>query len=99
MSISGVPNGESFSVPTTVTTTTAPSTTAWRNQKDDLTEKELSECDREQLHLIGHIQGKSGHVLFISYPSGKILACDARIRAIPWVRERGHPKPAPFARA
>jgi len=64
-------------------------TTFWRNKRDEITEKELSECDREKLHLVGHIQGNSGHVLFISYPSGKILACDARIRVTPWVRQRG----------
>ena len=81
----------STSVPKMVTTNSAASTTSWRNKKDELTEKELSECDREKLHLIGHIQGNSGNVLFISYPSGKILACDARIRSIPWVRQRGNP--------
>ena len=79
---------------TEATTTSSPTpttTTSWRNKKDEITEKELSECDREKLHMIGHIQGNSGNVLFISFPAGKILACDARIRAIPWVRQRGTP--------
>ena len=53
-----------------------------------ISDKELSECDREKLHLIGHVQGGSGHVLFISYPEGKILAGDANAASVPWIRER-----------
>lgn len=66
-----------------------------RNVKSDATadrnlisDKELSECDREKLHLIGHTQGGSGHALFISYPEGKILACDANAFTVPWIRRR-----------
>ncbi|CAB9512451.1 Phytochrome-like protein cph1 [Seminavis robusta] len=57
--------------------------------RNKISEKELSECDREQLHLVGHIQGGSGHVIFLSYPSGQIIAADAHVRAVPWVRKRG----------
>ena len=58
-------------------------------KRNDISEKELSECDREKLHLLGHIQGDSGNVLFFSYPEGRILAADANIRNISWIRKRG----------
>lgn len=50
-----------------------------------ITDKELSECDREALHLIGHIQGQAGHVLFVAWPRHTILAADALITQVPWV--------------
>jgi len=53
-----------------------------------ISDKELSECDREKLHLIGHTQGGSGHTIVITYPEGKILACDAKVCEVPWVRKR-----------
>ena len=59
------------------------------SERNKISEKELSECDREQLHLVGHIQGGSGHVIFLSYPSGQIIAADAQVRAVSWVRQRG----------
>ena len=51
-----------------------------------ITDTELSECDREALHLIGSIQGgHSGHVCYFRYPSSRILAVDAHICDIPWI--------------
>lgn len=61
-------------------------------KRNDISEKELSECDREKLHLLGHIQGDSGNVLFFSYPEGRILAADNNIRNISWIRKRGSNK-------
>lgn len=52
-----------------------------------LSDKELTDCDREKLHLLGHIQGQAGHVLYVSYPEGKIVAADAQVRFIPWVQQ------------
>jgi len=51
-----------------------------------ITDKELSECDREQLHLIGTIQDGVGHVFFFSHPMGEVLALDVKIMDIPWIR-------------
>ena len=53
-----------------------------------ISDQELSECDREKLHLIGHIQGEAGHTLFISFPMAKIIGCDEMIHSVPWVRRR-----------
>ena len=82
-------------VPGNTNTIAATTTIPIRNAKHDSTadrnlisDKELSECDREKLHLIGHTQGGSGHALFISYPEGKILACDANAFTVPWIRRR-----------
>ena len=47
-----------------------------------ITDKELTECDREPLHLIGHIQGDTGHTLFISNPEANIIGADANAAAI-----------------
>ena len=58
-----------------------------------ITEKELSECDREQLHLLGNIQDGAGNVLFFSYPSREILAADLKVRAVPWIRENSSGDP------
>ncbi|GKY92076.1 hypothetical protein MPSEU_000179000 [Mayamaea pseudoterrestris] len=56
--------------------------------RSTITRKELSECDREELHHIGYIQGGSGHLLFFEYPSGKIIAHDRDVRQVKWVRHR-----------
>ena len=69
--------------------TTSTSTKGDAADRNLISDKELSECDREKLHLIGHTQGGSGHTLFVSYPEGNILACDANISAVPWIRRRG----------
>jgi hypothetical protein len=53
-----------------------------------ITQKELSECDREQLHHIGVIQGDTGHLLMFEYPSGRITAHDQNIRKVKWIRHR-----------
>lgn len=55
---------------------------------DDLviTEKELSECDREKLHLLGNIQDGAGHVLFFSHPQGEVLAADLKVHKVPFIR-------------
>ncbi|KAG7351076.1 bacteriophytochrome [Nitzschia inconspicua] len=46
---------------------------------------ELSECDREKLHLIGHIQGDSGHVFFLTLPEERVVAADAGILNVPFI--------------
>jgi hypothetical protein len=56
--------------------------------RSQISQKELSECDREPLHHIGSIQGGTGHLLFINYPSGKIIAYDEKIQQIPWIVHR-----------
>jgi light-regulated signal transduction histidine kinase (bacteriophytochrome) len=59
---------------------------------DSISEMELTECDRENLHLLGHIQGDAGNVIFFSFPEGKILAMDTKIHdEVPWFKYRGHP--------
>jgi hypothetical protein len=55
--------------------------------RDSITEKELTECNRERLDYIARIQGGAGHLLFIEYPSGRILAHDRDIRKVPWIKE------------
>jgi light-regulated signal transduction histidine kinase (bacteriophytochrome) len=52
-----------------------------------ITLKELSECDQEQLHLIGNIQGDAGHVFFLKLPEEKIVAADAGILAVPFIHK------------
>lgn len=54
-----------------------------------ISEKELTECDTEKIHLLGQIQGGAGNVVFFSYPKGQIVATDAKIRDVPWIRRRG----------
>ncbi|CAB9505131.1 Phytochrome-like protein cph1 [Seminavis robusta] len=54
-----------------------------------LPSKELSDCDREQLHLLAHIQGSAGNVFFVSFPDWIIIAADATVKSIPWILERG----------
>lgn len=74
----------------TESTDESPSAAAASDEKPEsqvITDKELSECDREQLHLIGHIQGDAGHTLFISYPEARIVGADAVIGAVPWIRQ------------
>jgi hypothetical protein len=55
--------------------------------RDSKTDKELTECDRERLDFIARIQGGAGHLIFIEYPSGRILAHDRDIRKVPWIKE------------
>jgi light-regulated signal transduction histidine kinase (bacteriophytochrome) len=52
-----------------------------------ISEQELSECDREKLHLLGGIQGGAGHVIFFHNPNGKIVAVDTSIYSIPWIKD------------
>ena len=59
---------------------------------NSISETELIECDREQLHYLGAIQGDSGHVVFWSQESGEILAHDEQIHDIPWVIGKGDDK-------
>ena len=73
--------------PAAATFSSAPTTGNTINIK--ISAKELSECDRQQIHLLGHVQGGAGHVLFLSYPKGEIVAADADIRNLPWIRQRG----------
>ena len=60
-------------------------------QRNEISDNELSACDREKLHLVGGIQGDAGHVIYLRFPDGQIIAADAQIRAVPWVRPRGTP--------
>ena len=45
----------------------------------EISNEELTECDREMLHLIGNIQGNCGHCLFINFPEWTVIAVDAKI--------------------
>ena len=49
---------------------------------------ELTECDRIPLHHIDSIQANSGHVVYWSYPCGSIVASDALIHQVKWIRKR-----------
>lgn len=53
-----------------------------------ISETELSECHCEQLHLIGNIQADSGHVVYMSYPEGEIIAADKNACSIEWIKSR-----------
>ena len=59
--------------------------------KSDL-EIALTECDRFPLHHIDSIQANSGHVLYWRYPSGTIVAADALIHQVIWIRKHGSDK-------
>ena len=52
------------------------------DRRNTITQKELSECDREDLSHIGLIQGGCGHVVFIKHPSGVIIGHDQDIRQV-----------------
>ena len=52
----------------------------------------LTECDRFPLHHIDSIQANSGHVLYWRYPSGTIVAADALIHQVIWIRKHGSDK-------
>jgi len=45
-----------------------------------ITDDELFECDHLQLHLIGHLQGRTANAAFVSFPLGQIVAVDANLR-------------------
>lgn len=44
--------------------------------RNNISDKELNECDREDLSHIGLVQGGCGHVLFVSNPEGEIIGHD-----------------------
>uniref|UniRef100_A0A7S3L7N0 Phytochrome n=1 Tax=Amphora coffeiformis TaxID=265554 RepID=A0A7S3L7N0_9STRA len=50
-----------------------------------ITDEELFECDHIPLHLIGHIQGNTGHVIFVTFPLGQVVAVDENIRDLEWI--------------
>lgn len=52
------------------------------DKRNTISQKELSECDREDLSHIGLIQGGCGHVLFIKHPSGVIIGHDEDVRQV-----------------
>jgi chemotaxis family two-component system sensor kinase Cph1 len=51
-----------------------------------ITDQELDECDRLQLQLLRNIQGLAGHVIFVTYPTSCIVAVDARIQDLDWIK-------------
>ena len=57
-----------------------------RDKIMDQLEGELTECDREPVHLIGAIQGDSGNCLYMSYPAGTIVAVDQKILDVPFIQ-------------
>lgn len=69
------------------TTTSAAAAMMADGGRNAITHKELSECDREQLHLIGNIQGDCGHVLVLKLPEETIVAADAGILAVPFIHK------------
>ena len=50
-----------------------------------ITDEELFECDHIPLHLIGHVQGNTGNVIFVTFPLGQIVAVDENIRDLEWI--------------
>ena len=55
-------------------TLTSPSSV--EDKKNQITSTELSECDREELHHIGQIQGgQTGHAIFFSNNSASTDGC------------------------
>ncbi len=55
------------------------------DQRNTITDKELSECDREDLSHIGLVQGGCGHVLFIKASSGEIIGHDSDIHQVDFI--------------
>lgn len=53
--------------------------------RNTISDKELSECDRENLSHIGLVQGGCGHVLFIKNPCGQIVGHDRDIRQVDFI--------------
>ena len=47
----------------------------------------LSECDRLDLQYLGSLQGDTAHVVFISYPDCAVIAVDAKIKDLPFLKE------------
>ena len=54
--------------------------------RNKITDKELSECDRENLSHVGLIQGGCGHVLFMRNPSGEIVGHDDDIFELEFIK-------------
>jgi len=48
-------------------------------ESKDAQDDDTFECDMIKLHLIGAIQGKTGHVIHVSYPLGHVVAVDENI--------------------
>lgn len=65
--------------------------TAKEVEVEPLSQKVLSECDREKLHLLGNIQGGAGNVLFVEYPEGKITAADAQVHSVSFFQKQSAP--------
>lgn len=51
-----------------------------------MTEHELTECDCQPLHLLGHLQGGAGHVIFFLRKNFRVVAVDQQILNVPWIR-------------
>jgi two-component system, chemotaxis family, sensor kinase Cph1 len=47
--------------------------------EDEIRNEDLTECDREAIHLIGHIQGECGNCIFVNFPAWEIIAVDVTI--------------------
>lgn len=61
--------------------------TGTEDARNTITDKELSECDREDLSHIGLIQGGCGHVLFIKNPSGEVVGHDDHICEVEFIHK------------
>ena len=53
---------------------------------------ETTQCDCFPLNHIERIQANSGHVLYWKYPSGSIVATDALIHQVTWIRKQDNDK-------
>lgn len=49
-----------------------------------ISQKELTECDREPVQLIQQVQSGCGHVVFVKQ-DGRIVAHDEQFGKVPWV--------------
>jgi light-regulated signal transduction histidine kinase (bacteriophytochrome) len=45
----------------------------------EIRNEDLTECDREAIHLIGHIQREYCTCLFVNFPGREIIAADVTI--------------------
>lgn len=59
---------------------------SYGSSRNYISEQELSECDRQEIHKIGAIQGNSGHLLFWKHPSNEIIAYDEKVRDVEFIK-------------
>jgi hypothetical protein len=63
-----------------------------KDQCNIISDKELSECGREDIGHIGLVQGGCGHVLFIKNPSEEIVGHDGDIEQVEFIKSQDSKK-------